>query len=58
MAADGLTKVLTRPKHPRFLDQLGMISLEGVVKGLETQGDSKVDGEGAGAQADFNVWLA
>lgn len=58
MAADGLTKVLTRPKHSRFLDQLGMISLEGVVKELETQGGSKDDGEGAGTHANWYVWLA
>ena len=58
MAADGLTKVLTRPKHSRFLDQLGMISLEGVVKELETQGGSKDDGEGAGTYANWYVWLA
>jgi ribonuclease HI len=57
MAADGLTKVLTRPKHSRFLDQLGMISLEGLVKSLEAQEDAKDEGTGADARADPNVWL-
>ena len=59
MAADGLTKVLTRPKHSRFLDQLGMISLEGLVKDLEAQEDGQDQDEGTstGAQADPYVWL-
>ena len=39
MAADGITKVLTHPKHSRLLDQLVMISLGSAVKELETQGE-------------------
>ena len=58
MAADGLTKILTRPKHSRFLDQLGMISLDARMKTLEVQGEPKDNGEGVGAQTDWNVWLA
>ena len=58
MAADRLTKVLTRLKHSRFLDQLGMISLESIIKTLEVQGDTNDDEEGAGNQADWNIWLA
>lgn len=58
MAADGLTKVLTRLKHSRFLDQLGMISLEGLIKDLEVQEDEQDEGAGAAdAQADPNVQL-
>ena len=57
MAADGLTKILTRPKHSKFLNQLGMISLEDLVKDLEAQEDAQDRGTGPEAMADHNVWL-